>query len=196
MLFFFFMVAYGVVLNSNKVSLEEAMSKAGIDTLQNVHLIIDRKDYKIELYSDSVLVKEYKSVFGQNSGIIKTSRNDLITPLGYYRVCEIVDNYKYYKLIRLNFPNLKDAAEAVKNGDITQREYQMIRSAYEKDECPPPDTRLGNEIGIHGMGEYDYIFRNLPFVYNWTNGSAAISNQELDEISSVVNKGTLVIITQ
>jgi len=190
------MVAYGVVLNSNKVSLEEAMSKAGIDTLQNVHLIIDRKDYKIELYSDSVLVKEYKSVFGQNSGIIKTSRNDLITPLGYYRVCEIVDNYKYYKLIRLNFPNLKDAAEAVKNGDITQREYQMIRSAYEKDECPPPDTRLGNEIGIHGMGEYDYIFSNLPFVYNWTNGSAAISNQELDEISSVVNKGTLVIITQ
>ncbi len=190
------MVAYGVVLNSNKISLEEAMSQTGIDTLQNVHLIIDRKNYKIELYSDSLLIKEYKSVFGQNSGMIKTSRNDLVTPSGYYRVCEIVDDYNYHKLIRLNFPNLKDAGEAIKNGNITKQEYQLIREAYENGECPPSDTRLGNEIGIHGMGEYDYIFSNLPFVFNWTNGSAAVSNKEVDEISSVVDKGTLVIITQ
>lgn len=192
LLFFCFMVAYGVILNSNSLPLERAMSEAGIDSLSNVYLVIDRKNYKIKLYSDSIFVKDYKAVFGQNDSRVKTSYNDLVTPSGYYRVCEILDEYKYHKFIRLNFPNIGDAAEALKNGDISKADYSKIKKAYEEDLCPPPDTELGNEIGIHGIGDYDYIFRNLPFVFNWTNGSAAISNSDIDELASIVKKGTLV----
>lgn len=196
LLFFFFMIAYGVILNSRGITLDEAIALKGIDSLKNVHLFIDRKNYKIELYSDALLIKEYKAVFGQNSGIIKTSRDDLITPAGNYKVCEIIDNYNYHKFIRLDFPNLKDASEALKNGYISRDEFKLLNDSYKTDECPPPNTKLGNDIGIHGLGEYDYIFRNLPFVYNWTNGSAAVSNKDIEELASLVDKGTLVIIGQ
>ena len=36
--------------------------------------------------------------------------------------------------------------------------------------------------------------KNLPFVYNWTNGSISVSNEAIDEIFSVVQKGTKVVI--
>ncbi len=53
--------------------------------------------------------------------------------------------------------------------------------------CPYENTILGGEIGIQGIGEYNLIFKNLPFVFNWTNGSAAISNESIDELLSVVD---------
>ena len=53
---------------------------------------------------------------------------------------------------------------------------------------------LGGEIGIHGIGRLNYIFKNLPFVYNWTNGSIAMSDEDIDELYSVVKLGTKVVI--
>lgn len=53
---------------------------------------------------------------------------------------------------------------------------------------------LGGNIGIHGIGRLNPIFKNLPFVYNWTDGSIAISNESLDELLSVINTGTQVVI--
>jgi hypothetical protein len=61
-------------------------------------------------------------------------------------------------------------------------------------ECPEPDTDLGGNIGIQGIGEYNAIFKNLPFVFNWTDGSIAVSNEDIDEIYSVVKRGTKVVI--
>ena len=39
-----------------------------------------------------------------------------------------------------------------------------------------------------------YIFKNLPFVFNWTNGSIAMSDENIDEIHSVIREGTEVVI--
>jgi len=53
---------------------------------------------------------------------------------------------------------------------------------------------LGGNICIHGIGRLNSIFKNLPFVYNWTDGSIALSNESLDEILSVIKTGTQVVI--
>ena len=53
---------------------------------------------------------------------------------------------------------------------------------------------LGGNIGIHGIGRLNSIFKNLPFVYNWTDGSIALSNEDLDEILTVINTGTNIVI--
>ena len=53
---------------------------------------------------------------------------------------------------------------------------------------------MGGNVGIHGLGRLNLFFENLPFVYNWTDGSIAISNENLDEILTVVRKGTKVVI--
>ncbi len=192
LLFFAGMVLYGMVLNLREDTLAEAMAEKNITSLNDVRLIVSREDYNMKLYSDTVLVKTYRVVFGQGTGRVKTSRFDNVTPRGNYKICKIDTNSEYHKKLFLNYPNPKDAAEALKNGTISNNEFEILTKA--NTQCPPQSTRLGADIGIHGIGEYDLIFRNLPFVFNWTNGSIAVSNSEIDELHSVVKIDTEVVI--
>ena len=189
-IFFAGMVVYGVVLNLRQVTLNEAMTEKNINELKKVHLIIDRSNFSLELYSDTLLVKKYKAVFGKNRNKVKTSLYDYVTPTGDYKICKIDTNTQYHKFLQINFPNLKDAGEALKNGYIKKTEYQLILSNIDENDCPPPNTKLGANIGIQGTGKYNFIFKNLPFVFNWTNGSIAISNENIDELYKVVKIGT------
>lgn len=40
------------------------------------------------------------------------------TPVGNYKVCSISQNYVYHKFLKLNYPNLEDAAEALRKSLI------------------------------------------------------------------------------
>jgi hypothetical protein len=103
-------------------------------------------------------------------------------------------SHKYYKYLRLNYPNLIDGEEALRRGTITQREFNDIKFDYYYNDCIQTETVLGNMVGIHGIGRLNYIFKNLPFVYNWTDGSIAISNENIDELLSIIVKGTPIVI--
>lgn len=189
------MICYGIVLNLKEIPLKEILAQKGLTEIKDPRLIIDRKNYQIKLYSDSKLIKTYKAVFGKTAGAVKTSKDDHVTPIGEYKICQIDTLSKYHKFIRLNYPNLNDAAEAYTRHYISNDEYEAIALANRKNDCPPMETKLGADIGIHGIGTYDIIFRNLPFSFNWTNGSIAISNESIDEIYSVIKIGTPVKIT-
>jgi murein L,D-transpeptidase YafK len=194
-IFFAGVILYGVVLNLREVTLKEALAEKKIDKLNEIYLIVDRKNYRIELYSDKILIKSYKAVFGKNSGTIKTSGDDNVTPIGNYKICALDSISKYYKFLHLNYPNERDAAEALKQSYINNDEFNAILLADKKAECPPLETRLGSAVGIHGIGTYNLIFKNLPFSFNWTNGSIAVSNENIDELYSIVKIGTPVKIT-
>ena len=189
-LFFGGMIVYGIILNIREETLYEAMQEKGITELNNVQLIVSRNNYTLDLYSDTTLVKTYKAVFGQGYGKIKTSKDDNITPIGTYDICRIDTNNFFYKKIYINYPNKKDAAEAFKNGVINKNEFALLMIDGSK--CPASKTRLGANIGIQGIGEYNFIFKNLPFAFNWTNGSIAVSNENIDEIISVLSDKTRV----
>lgn len=194
-IFFTGLIFYGLILNSGEISLQDAMKEKNLTKIENPKIIIDRSSYRLQLYDGNLFIKSYKAVFGKNQNKIKTSDEDLVTPIGEYQICSIDTNHKYHKFFRLNYPNEKDAAEALKRGYITQDEFEQIVKLVSRNECPNAKTKLGANIGIHGIGEYDVIFRNLPFVFNWTNGSIAISNKSIDELSSIVKIGTQVKIT-
>lgn len=191
-LFFGGMIVYGIVLNLREDTLAEAMQEKGLTNLTNINFVVSRNDYEMYLYSDSILVKTYKVVFGQGSGRIKTSKYDNVTPRGTYKICRIDTNSIFHKKFFINYPSLKDAAEALKNKVISLNEYNLI--ANSNSACPPSETRLGADIGIHGIGEYNFIFKNLPFAFNWTNGSIAVSNEDIDEIYPFVKLNTQVVI--
>ncbi len=193
--FFAGLLLYGIILNLREVTLAEAMHDRGMAAIKDAKLIVDRKNYRIELYSEKVLVKSYKAVFGKNPSSIKTSEDDNVTPMGEYEICTIDTASKYHKFLKLNYPNARDAAEALKRGYISKNEFDMIMLSHSKEYCPPKGTRLGSEIGVHGIGKYNFIFKNLPFSFNWTNGSIAVSNESIDELYSVVKIGTPVKIT-
>ncbi|GAB6283181.1 MAG: hypothetical protein STSR0008_19380 [Ignavibacterium sp.] len=188
-------VGYGIILNSREKTLKDEMMNKNLNRLGNVHILIDRNNYKLFLYTDSILVKEYKAVFG-NSIEAKIKANDKATPIGEYQICDIDTNSIYEKFLKLNYPNLKDAEEGLRKKYITQEEYEKIRYEYFYVGCTDSNTALGGNIGIHGIGNLNFIFKNLPFVYNWTDGSIAVSNESINEIYSVVKIGTKVVITK
>lgn len=187
-------VLYGVIINIREISLNEAMRLKGYSKLSNTTILIDRKNYSLFLYEDTVLIKTWRANFGRNINYPKTRDNDLATPVGEYKICTIDTLSKYHKFLRLNYPNLNDDIEALRKGVITQKEFDKLSFEYYYEDCPEINPELGGNIGIQGIGEYNAIFKNLPFVFNWTDGSIAVSNEGIDEIYSVVKKGTKVVI--
>lgn len=166
----------------------------GYKTLKNTQIVIERRNYCLNLYEDSVLIKTYRANFGRNISLPKSKKDDNATPVGEYRICDIDTVHKYYKFLRINYPNLNDAAEALRKGIISQKEFDELKFEFYYEDCPSDNTALGGGIGIHGIGEYNSIFKNLPFVFNWTDGSVAVTNESINEIYSVVKKGTKVVI--
>jgi murein L,D-transpeptidase YafK len=193
--FFAGVVLYGVILNLREITLAEALSEKGMKKMTDVHINVDRKNYTIELYSGKSLVKTYKAAFGKNSNTLKTASDDYVTPIGEYIICSIDTLSRFRKFLHLNYPNEHDAAESLKGEYINKDEFNSIMLAQKNNQCPPKETRLGSDIGIHGIGTYNIIFKNLPFSFNWTNGSIAVSNESVDELYSVVKIGTPVKIS-
>jgi len=193
-LFIFGVIAYGVILNLKEVPLKEAMAEKGFKKLVNPNIVINRSSYELDLYEDTVLIKTYRANFGRNVGAPKTRKGDLATPVGGYKICSIDSSSKYYKFFRLNYPNLNDATNALRIGVINQSEFDKLKFEYYYSDCTDSDTPLGGDIGIQGIGRLDFLFRYLPFNYNWTDGSIAVSNESMDELYTVVKKGTKVVI--
>lgn len=192
--FFSGIVVYGIIINLREITLEEAKVINKIDKITNPSIIVDRKNYTLNLYSDTTLVKKYNAVFGRNKGSLKLSSDDYITPQGRFKICRINSDHTYYKKMYLDFPRISDAAEALKMKIISRNDFMAISESIKATGCSSDISVLGSDIGIQGIGEYNIIFKNLPFVFNWTNGSIAISNENIDELLSVVDVGTEVTI--
>jgi len=193
-IFFFGVLVYGVILNLRDVPLSEAMLKTGYTEITNPKIVIDRHNYTLGIYEDSVLIKNYRVSFGKSVLTPKTRAGDKATPVGTYRICKIYIDHKYYKFFQINYPNLEDGSNALRRGWISQMEFNDIKFQFYYEGCTRYHNLLGGDIGIHGIGELNYIFKNLPFVYNWTSGSIAMSNENIDEIYSVIKEGTEVVI--
>jgi len=187
-------IVYGVILNIREVSISKALLEKGFTRLQNPNIIIDRDTYALNLYEDTVLVKSYRVSFGRNIHKIKNKAGDEATPVGEYKICSIDTSHQYHIFFRLNYPNLNDAAEALRKGWITQKEFNQIKFEFYYEGCTKYNEALGGDIGIHGIGRLNYIFKNLPFVFNWTNGSIAMSDENMNELYSIVKVGTKVVV--
>lgn len=187
-------IGYGVILNLRIEPINKLMAEKGIKKISHPIIIIDRKEYTLSLYSDTTFIKDYRAYFGRNVQSQKSRKNDLATPVGDYKICEIDTIYQYDKLFKLNYPNISDISEGLRKGIITQQQYDSLKDELNNGGCPHIDTELGNNMGIHGLGRLNFLLKNLPFVYNWTDGSIAISNESIDEIYPLVKKGTKVVI--
>ncbi len=177
-IFFAGVLTYGIFLNTRESTLEEHLSGQRISDLQDINILVSVSRLRLYVYYGDTLIKEYKAAFGKNRSKVKTNGNDFATPRGEYYICRIEKDHKYHMFFQLNYPNENNAAEAYKNNVISKEDYDKIISAINKKECLPQETPLGADIGIHGIGKFNFIFRNLPFIFNWTNGSIALSNEK------------------
>ncbi len=188
------MLAYGMLLNIREVTLSDAMHEKNLTELKNISILIRKSKFRLELYSDTTFVKSYRAVFGKNLKTEKLIKNDYITPVGEYRICNKDSVSKFYKFFKFNYPNEVDITTAYRKKIIDRNEFLQLSETAKKGDCFYVDSEITEELGIHGVGRFNFIFKNLPFAFNWTNGSIAICDEGMDELDKLVKIGTKVTI--
>ena len=116
-------------------------------------------------------------------------RGDGKTPLGQYRIGWLKSTGQFGPFLGFDYPSLPRAERGLAAHEISQAEYDAIQEAHAAGRVPPQNTRLGGQIGIHGLGRADpRIHREI----NWTKGCIALTNAQMSRFMSLVEKGALV----
>ena len=116
-------------------------------------------------------------------------QGDNQTPLGTFSIGWITDESRFHRFMGLMYPDADAAQRAYESGLIDKQQWQRIRSALNTGQVPPQTTILGGMIGIHGTGQGDLEVHGQ---FNWTNGCVALTNEEIDLLSTWVQIGTRV----
>lgn len=156
-------------------------------------IVIWKSHYTLTLYKGSVPVKTYRAVFGKGyADGDKVRTGDKRTPEGEYFICTMNHSKRFYKFMGISYPGLRHAASGLQKGIISPREYAEIQQAILDRRQPPWETKLGGAVGIHGRLLEPATPQDGR--KNWTDGCIAMANKDVDEVFSVVNVGTPVII--
>lgn len=123
-------------------------------------------------------------------------KGDLATPRGSFQICSLDSSENYHKFIRIYYPTIEIANNALQNKSISVEIFDNIVASISNGSCIDDSSNYSEKIGIHGYGQLNFIFKYLPFAVNWTNGSVGMSNEEIDELFSVVKKGTKIVIQE
>ncbi|WP_084002893.1 L,D-transpeptidase family protein [Methylophaga muralis] len=163
-------------------------------TSGEIELVIVRSENKLLVRKDDKTLRSFKVALGSGGRQPKVQEGDRRTPKGHYRIRDIRSSERFYLFMHLDYPNMDDAKQALKEGRITRKEYRQILAAFIYNETPPQNTPLGGQIGIHGIGDETPDKLDIHEVSNWTQGCIAMRNSEVRELAMWVEKGTPVII--
>ena len=122
-------------------------------------------------------------VLGKNRAD-KRREGDMATPEGEFYICYRNSDSKYHRFLGLSYPNLEDAERGLRDRLITRAEYEQIRGAMAQKKCPPWNTALGGEVGLHGPSPNK----------TWTHGCIAMSVEQIERLYDLLEIGDEVTI--
>ncbi len=155
-----------------------------LSRITNPKIYVLKEDRRLWLVQDKTLVRDYHVALGPSPKGDKYYRGDGRTPEGEFYVCSKNSSSQYYKSLGINYPNPHNAQNALSCGLISYNEYCSIKQANDSCRLPPSNTALGGQVFIHGGGCSN----------DWTLGCVAVANSAMDELFSVVQIGTPIII--
>lgn len=159
---------------------------------QDVWLLVDTQKLSMEVKKGEKTVAVLENIaIGRNGAGEKNHRGDDVTPVGNYRIGWINQKSPFRKFFGLTYPNVENADTALKKGQIGLDTYESIAKAHLSGQIPPQNTDLGGQIGIHGLGSANLSIHKSM---NWTHGCIALTNDQIDQLSQWVEKGTLVTV--
>ena len=160
-------------LNKNK-AIADLINLKKLDK-KSIKLVVEKSKYKLTVYYQNKPIKSYAIVLGGNPKDDKLRQGDKRTPEGLFRVKELYYHSEWSKFIWLDYPN--------------QDSWRKFAQAKVRGEVTPKDG-IGGEIGIHGVekGQDWLIDRKI----NWTLGCISLKNKDVDEIYSLLQRGTAI----
>lgn len=151
---------------------QEQLKKAIQASEKDYVIVVQKIPAACEIYYKGKKKYSFPAEFGKNWLGPKRFEGDYATPEGEYRIIKRLQSpmTRYYKALLLDYPNSADRARIEK---------------LKKSGSIPKNARPGSLIEIHGEGGRGA---------NWTNGCAALSNEDMSVLFRYADKGTLVVI--
>ena len=147
-------------------------------------IVVIKSTRRLELYAGGKVVRTYPVALGFEPVGDKARQGDGRTPEGDFYIYTKNDKSAYYLSLGLSYPNEEDAARGLRDGLISQAQYERIRRALRRKTAPPQNTALGGLIFIHGHGTQR----------DWTLGCVALEDENIKELFAAVPVGTIVTI--
>lgn len=134
-------------------------------------VVVYKSDRLLHLKSKGHVVRSFNIALGQEPKGHKLIEGDNRTPEGVYTLDWRNANSQFYRSIHVSYPHEDDQAAAIRRG-----------------------VSPGGLVMVHGLPNgRDPSDMNHPN-NDWTNGCIAVTNDEMDEIWSLVEDGTTIII--
>jgi murein L,D-transpeptidase YafK len=140
---------------------------------------------------DHVIEVFNKIAIGSRGADWEKIRNDKKTPLGEYRIGWVNEKSRFHRFFGLTYPNRNNAKRAYLSGALDESAFRSILRAEMEEDVPPQNTRLGGQIGIHGVGRANALIHGE---FDWTSGCIAMTDEQIDRLTPWVKMGTQVVI--
>lgn len=146
----------------------------------NWSVTIFKKRHQLIVYYKGRLFKTYHAVFGRSfEPGTKLWEGDRRTPEGVYAIVEKHPSRRWDWFLTLNYPN-----------EIDRHRYEQMRVSGEVPNEDGHPVGVGGRIGIHGSDEPNLNRGDI----NWTTGCISVDDEDVEELTRLLPKGTLVII--
>ena len=142
------------------------------------------KAKRILEYKADGVIRRFKIGLGASPTGRKLRQGDRKTPEGNYLITHKNPQSQFYLSLGISYPNLDDAALAVRSGIITPGQHAAMAQAIKQGSVPSQHTPIGGEIFIHGKGAGS----------DWTWGCIALDDKQMRVLYDLVRPGDKVSI--
>jgi murein L,D-transpeptidase YafK len=130
-------------------------------------VLVLKSERRLYLVRDHQVIATYAVALGRSPSGHKVFEGDGRTPEGLYVLDGRNSGSRFYRSIRISYPNIYDITEAGKYG-----------------------RHPGGLVMIHGQPDYERMGHLDRRGWDWTEGCIAVSNAEMDEIWAATDEGT------
>lgn len=160
-------IALGLWLGSRHAVLAASEEASAGSTELADKIVVVKGERRLYLVRGGQVLKSYRVALGHEPKGTKLHQGDGRTPEGLYRVSGFNAASRFFRSIRISYPNEEDVRRARALGQPA-----------------------GGDIMIHGLAPERRSYGAEHWRFNWTNGCIAVTDAEIDEIWRRVEVGT------
>jgi hypothetical protein len=146
----------------------------------NPEIYVYKEKRRLYVIQSNVMVRDYPIGLGFHPLGDKESAGDGRTPEGDFLICLKNPVNRSNETLVLNYPDKKHAERALFAGILSPPEFKEILIAAERKVAPPFYSKLGGQLYIHAGGAHR----------DWTQGSIALYNSDMEELFKIAFAGT------
>jgi len=126
-------------------------------------VLVEKREHTLTLLDHGKVLKKYRVALGGDPAGPKARQGDHKTPEGMYQLDRRNAHRQFYRSVHISYPNAQDRARAHKAG-----------------------VAPGGDVMIHGLPNGYGWLGSGHRARDWTDGSIAVTNAEMDEIWNTV----------